>query len=168
MDIPTCQHPKASVKQLPSRMMLPSDKWLRWLRWCWVFTRLWIAHSLVCRTMIHKTTSIESQPYILRCVSLSQMGSHQKSLEVMVSTYKQKYAQEKNLAGVVTIHKICDVQCSTKKVTSHTCQFRVNYRLSETKHKNSWHVSYKVVVTRLIHRTRSSIILSHSKHSHAL
>ena len=166
MDIQTCQHPKASVKQLPSRMMLPSDRWLRWLRWCWVFMRLLIAHSSVCRTTILKITLTESQPYILRCVSRSQMGSHLKSFEVMVSMCKQKYAQEKNLAGVVTIHKICDVQFSTKKVASLTCLFRVNYRLWETKLKNSWHASCKVVVTRLIHRTRSSIILWHLKHSH--
>ena len=166
MDILTCQHPKVSVKQLPLRMMLPSDRWLKWLRWCWVFTRLWIAHSSVCRTTILKITSIESQPYILRCVSRSQMGSHQKSLEVMVSMCKQKYALEKNLAGVATIHKICDVQCLTNKVISHTCLFRVNYHSSGTRHKNSWPASCKVVVKRLIHRTRSSTILSHSKHSH--
>ena len=169
MVIPTCRHPKASVKQLQSRMMLRSDRWLRWLRWCWVFTRLWIAHSSVCRTTILKITLTESQPYILRCVSRLQMGSHLKSLEVMVSTCKQKYAQEKNLAGDVTIHKICDVQCSTRKVALHTCLFHANYRLPEIKHrlKNSRHASCKVVVTRLIHRTRFSIILSRSKHSHA-
>ena len=93
------------------------------------------------------------------------MDSHLKSLEDMVSMCKQRYAQEKNLAGVVTIHKICDVQYSTKRVTSHTCLFRVNYRLSGIRHKNSWHASCKAIATRLIHRTRSSIILWRSKHS---